>query len=59
MNLSDSDKIIVFSGAFDNAVKNSALAKEAVSLIPGVRLIELKAYTKNEVNLLFNAADCL
>ena len=59
MNLSDSDKIIVFSGAFDNAVKNSALAKEAVFLMHGVRLIELKAYTKNEVNLLFNAADCL
>lgn len=59
MNLSDSDKIIVFSGAFDNAVKNSALAKEAVSLIPGIRLIELKAYTKNEVNVLLNAADCM
>lgn len=59
MNLSDSDKIIVFSGAFDNTVKNSALAKEAVFLMHGVRLIELKAYTKNEVNLLFNAADCL
>lgn len=59
MNLSDSDKIIVFSGAFDNIVKNSALAKEAVFLMHGVRLIELKAYTKNEVNLLFNAADCL
>ena len=59
MNLSDSDKIIVFSGAFDNAVKNSALAKEAASLIPGIRLIELKAYTKNEVNVLLNAADCM
>ena len=59
MNLSDSDKIIVFSGAFDNTVKNSPLAKEAVFLMHGVRLIELKAYTKNEVNLLFNAADCL
>ena len=59
MNLSDSDKIIVFSGAFDNTVKNSALAKEAVYLIPEARLIELKSYSKKDLNFLFNAADCL
>lgn len=59
MNLSDSDKIIVFSGAFDNTVKNSPLAKEAVYLIPEARLIELKSYSKKDLNFLFNAADCL
>lgn len=57
--LSQEDKIILFAGAFERAVKNPQLAKEAVALIYDCKLIELKGYTRAEVNLLLNAADCL
>ena len=53
---------VVFAGAFGNAVKNPALAKEAVALLAEkytVELIELKGYTREQVNLLLNVADCL
>ena len=53
---------VVFAGAFSNMVKNPALAKEAVALLADdypVELIELKGYTRNQVNWLLNAADCL
>ena len=55
-------KYVVFAGAFSNAVKNPTLAKEAIALIKDkypVELIELKGYTREQVNLLLNAADCL
>lgn len=54
-----SGKYILFAGAFENAVKNSALAKKAVSLLNDCRLIELKGYNRAEVNELMNACDCL
>lgn len=52
------EKLIIFAGAFDNPVKNPAMAREAVDLLHGVRLMELKGYTRKEVALLINAADC-
>ena len=52
-------KYVLFAGAFGNRVKNSALAQEAVALVEGCRLIELKGYSRTEVNLLMNASDCL
>ncbi|MCQ2146348.1 MAG: glycosyltransferase [Bacteroidales bacterium] len=51
------EKKVLFAGAFDNAVKNSALAKEAVSLLPGVELVELKGYSRQQISTLMHAAD--
>lgn len=52
-------KYVLFSGAYDIEVKNSPLAKKAVEMVEGVQLIELNGYTREQVNLIMNAADCL
>lgn len=49
--------VILFAGAFENAVKNPDLAKAAIKLLTDVDLKELKGYTRKEVNLLMNAVD--
>jgi teichuronic acid biosynthesis glycosyltransferase TuaC len=59
LNLLDSDQIALFASAFDVPVKNYALAKAACDQIPGLKLIELKNYTREEVSLLLNAVDLL
>lgn len=51
-------KYVLFAGAFDNAVKNYSLAKEAMDLVPDAELIELKGYTRDMVTLLMCSADC-
>lgn len=48
---------IVFSGNPEDKVKNFNLAKHAVSLLPKTQLIPLVDFTREEVNLLLNAAD--
>ena len=53
------NKYILFSSAFDNPVKNYKLAQLAVGNLDNVKLIELKGYTRDEVNLLMNACDLL
>lgn len=53
------DKKVLFTSAFDNAVKDPELAKAAVSLLEGMELIELKGYSRGEVNRLMCAANCL
>jgi len=50
-------KHVLFAGAFDNKVKDSALAKEVCALLPDVQLIELKGYNRDEVNALMYACD--
>ena len=50
---------VLFAGAFENEVKNSALAKAAISLLPNVRLMELRGYSREQVNWAMNAANCL
>jgi len=50
-------KIGLFSGAFDNEVKNYTLAKAAIDKLTDIQLIELKGYSRTEVNLLMNACD--
>lgn len=50
---------VLFAGAFENEVKNSTLAKAAISLLPNVRLMELRGYSREQVNLAINAANCL
>lgn len=59
MGLCADKKYILFAGAFDNAVKNALLAKEAVALLKhdDVDLLELKGYKRDEVTLLMCAAD--
>ena len=53
------ENYVLFAGAFDNEVKNSTLAKAAISLVPNTKLVELRGYNREQVNLLANAANCL
>ena len=50
-------KYIVFSGNPEDKVKNFELARQAVSLLPNTQLMPLVGFTREEVNLLLNAAD--
>lgn len=50
-------KKVLFAGAFDNAVKNSKLAIEAISKLHGVELVEMKGYTREQVAALMFASD--
>ena len=59
LNLDLSIKYGLFSSSYDNGIKNYPLAKAAIDLLPGVKLIELKGYSRREVNLLMNACDFL
>ena len=58
MNFDLKKKYVLFAGAFDNPVKNPQLANEAVQLLPGVELLELKGYSRRQVAHLMNAVDC-
>lgn len=57
------DKKVLFVGAFDNAVKDPELARQAIvelrSQIAELELIELKGYSREQVNTLMCAVDCL
>lgn len=59
MGLEAGKVYVLFAGAFDNPVKNAALAKETVGLLHDSRmeLMELKSYSREQVNLLMCAAD--
>lgn len=57
MGLKADEQCVLFAGAFDNAVKNAPLAQAAVALLSGVKLIELKGYTREQVTLLMCAVD--
>ena len=59
MHWDASKRYVLFSGAFDNAVKNAPFAKEAVALLndDSVELLELKDFSREEVTLLMCAAD--
>ena len=59
MSLMPDGKLVLFSGAFDNCVKNAPLAKAAIDLLPGVQLIELRGYTRTQVATLMQAVDVL
>lgn len=60
LNWSDNVKYILFSGSFDNQVKNPDLAIKAVSCLKNAKLIELKGNSREKVDLMMNAADlCL
>lgn len=57
LGLEINKKIGLFSGAFDNYIKNYPLAKAAIEKMKDVELIEMKGYSREEVNLLMNACD--
>ena len=63
--LSPNKKHVLFAGAFDNPVKDPELAKQAVAELRvksqelRVELIELKGYTREQVNALMYTCDCL
>ena len=59
MDLFESKRYVLFAGAFDNAVKNAPLAKEAIALLhdESVELIELRGYSRDEATLLMCAVD--
>lgn len=53
------EKVGFFSGSFSNAIKNYPLAKEGVERVPGVKLMEMKGYTREQMALLMNACNFL
>lgn len=58
MGLRDDIPNILFGGSFSNARKNYPLAKDAISLLPyEVNLIEMKGFSRKEVNLLLCGCD--
>lgn len=59
MKMDPAKKYVLFSGAFDNSVKNAPLAKAAMTLVPEAELMELRGYSRPQVALLMQAADAL
>ena len=57
--LEQNKKHVLFAGAFDNAVKDPELAKESVVLLDNVQLIELKGYSRDQVNALMYSCNAL
>ena len=51
--------IVLFAGAFTNEIKNAILAKEVMKYVPNAELIEMAGYSRRQINILMNAADCL
>ena len=59
LHLPPTAPLVLFAGAFDNAVKDAPLAKNAMAELADAQLIELKGYSREEVFLLMQAADAL
>jgi glycosyltransferase involved in cell wall biosynthesis len=58
MNLDQNKKYILFSSSFDNPVKNFPVAEKALEMSGiSAEFLELKGYSRKEVNLLLNAAN--
>ncbi|MBT3304648.1 glycosyltransferase [Candidatus Woesearchaeota archaeon] len=59
MGLDLKKKYVLFSSSFSRPVKNYPLAKEVMDKFEDVELLELKGYSREQVNLLMNASDLL
>tara|TARA_B100001113_G_C21072156_1_gene606032 strand:- start:389 stop:1330 length:942 start_codon:yes stop_codon:yes gene_type:complete len=60
LNIKKDEIVILFSGAFDDENKNSKLALESIGLLNfEVKLIELKNFSRRDVNNHLNACDIL
>lgn len=57
MGLPLKDKMVLFSGSFNNPVKNAYLAHQVIELLHATYLIELRNYSREQVCWLMNAAD--
>lgn len=51
--------LVLFAGAYADSTKNIGLARAAIRHLSGVRLIELRGYSREETVSLFNAVDLL
>ena len=66
LGIAEDAKLVLFAGAFDNAVKDAPLAQESVSFASRLSpfasnliLQELRGFSRAEVNLWMCAANCL
>jgi hypothetical protein len=60
LGLPEDNLLVLFTSSFGNPVKNYPLARKAIEMsVSKPLLIELKNYSRREVNLLMNAADIL
>ena len=57
LHLDATKTYVLFAGSFSNRVKNPELAEKAIALLKNVELIELKGYSRVEVNYLMHAVD--
>ena len=57
IGFSEEIKYILFSSSFDIPIKNYSLALKATENINNIKIVELKGYSRKEVNLLLNACD--
>ena len=57
LHLDATKTYVLFAGSFSNRVKNPELAQKAIALLNNVELIELKGYSRVEVNYLMHAVD--
>jgi len=57
LHLDATKTYVLFAGSFSNSVKNPELAQKAIALLNNVELIELKGYSRVEVNYLMHAVD--
>lgn len=57
LHLDTTKTYVLFAGSFSNRVKNPELAEKAIALLNNVELIELKGYSRVEVNYLMHAVD--
>ena len=57
LHLDATKTYVLFAGSFSNSVKNPELAQKAIALLKNVELIELKGYSREEVNYLMHAVD--
>jgi teichuronic acid biosynthesis glycosyltransferase TuaC len=59
LGLNENKKIVLFAGRKERREKNYKLAKEAAYIANVDNLVELKDFTREEVNLLLNASELL
>jgi glycosyltransferase involved in cell wall biosynthesis len=59
LNLPEDKPIILFAASFDRPVKNYTLARQAADKLGDITLIELKGYSREQVNCFLNASDLL
>ena len=57
LHLDATKTYVLFAGSFSNRVKNPELAQKAIALLKNVELLELKGYSREEVNYLMHAVD--